>query len=244
MGQQGAADEAAWGTNIRVKQAERRFKNVGTHFAQGRVRLFRAVMECVVSINERVYAIDEEDKDWSISPKEAKEYMNRIRVVIEPKSISDLNADVQAAEGMERLKVPKRVIYEDVLGYQQPVELMLERVLEDAQFDPNSPLFQQTMDLIIKRAALMQEAEDSATQQDIQGAMGNVGPGAQQAVLDLLGQGDMGGAIPLGAPMGGNGFQPETIPPASPATQVQMKTGRQQGRQPRPERLPGPAPRY
>ena len=238
MGAQGANEEASWGTNIRLRQAEKRFKTIAGHLASARVELGQAIMRVIMSIGERVYAIDDEDKEWSITPKEAEAYINRIRVKIEPKTITDFNANVDAAEGLERLGVPKRVYFEDVLGYEQPVELMRERVLEDAQFDPSSPLYQQTLQDILKQADLLEQEEEAATESDITAAIGgeDVGPGAAQALAELVG-GAGNGATPT-IPINMPGFNPTQIPPATPQEQAMATTGRKQGRQPRPRRAP------
>lgn len=240
MGAQGATDEPAWGTNLRIRQAENRFKEIGRHMASGRVIVAQNILRAVMAIGERVYAVDENDQEWSITPEEAKRYINRIRVKIEPKTLVDRNADVQAAQGLDGLKVPKRQIFEDVLGYEQPGELMIERVLEDMQFDPESPLYQDTVEWILRRADLIEEKENAATDDEVLNAVAGVGPGAAGALMETIGMGGGGEpALPVGA-----GFFPTEPAALAPATQIQMRSGRRQGRQPRAKRLPGPADRY
>ena len=233
MGVQGAHDEPAWGTNLRIRQAEKRYKSIANHLASGRVQIGQLVFHGVMAIGERVWAIDEDDNEWSITPDEAERYLNRLRVNIIPRTIIDRNADVQAAQGQIELGIPRRVVFEDTLGYEQPVELMTERILEDLQFDPESPLYARTVEDILRRAQLLDEEEESATEAEVMAAVkGELGPGAAQALLQLLGGGNgAGGDIDLG-------FVPEGVNPLTPAQQAQMKTGRRQGRQPRPRQAP------
>ncbi len=226
MGVQGAHDEPAWGTNLRIRQAEKRYKKIGNHLASARVEVAQNVLRAVMAIGERVYALDEDDVEWSITPSEAERYLSRIRVKIEPRTIIDRNADVQAAQGMIELGFPKRVVIEDVLGYEQPTELMRERILEDIQFDPQSPLYQRTVEDIMRQAQLFKEEEETATDEEIAAAYPEVGPGAAQALAAA--QGITPGSLPLS-------FIPTGVPPQSPPVQAQMKTGRRQGRQPRPQ---------
>ncbi|KKM80168.1 hypothetical protein LCGC14_1342590 [marine sediment metagenome] len=232
MGVQGASDEPAWGTNLRIRQAERRYKKIANHFAASRVEVGRHILLAVIAIGERVWTIDEDDIEWSLTPDEAKKFLNRIRVKIEPKTIIDRNADVQAAQGQVELGLPRRVIFEDTLGYEQPVELMRERILEDLQFDPNSPLYAKTVEDIMREAGLLDEQENAATDEDIQQAIAEIGPGGVQAIMQML---RMGGDGAGGAPVD---FVPGGGRPMRPEEQVQMKTGRRQGRQPRPQKAP------
>ncbi|KKN17128.1 hypothetical protein LCGC14_0968990 [marine sediment metagenome] len=230
MGVQGAHDEPAWGTNLRIRQAERRFKTVANHLAAGRVQIGQGILRIVIAIGERVYAVDEDDIEWSITPDEAKKFMNRIRVKIEPKTIIDRNADVQAAQGQIELGLPRRVVFEDTLGYEQPVELMRERILEDLQFDPGSPLYQRTVEDIMRQVGILDEQAETATDEEIEEAQAEIGPGAARAIMSLVG-GDGSGGVPTD-------FIPGGGRPMSPAAQAQMKTGRRQGRQPRPRKAP------
>jgi hypothetical protein len=232
-GVQGAHDEPAWGTNLRIRQAEKRYKTIATHLASGRVGILQLVFHAVMAIGERVWAIDEDDNEWSITPDEAERYLNRIRVKIEPRTIIDRNADVQAAQGQIELGLPRRLVFEDTLGYEQPVELMEERILEDMQFDPNSPLYARTQEDILRRAQLLDEEEEAATEEEALAAIkGEVGPGAAMALMQMMGGGNgAGGEIPLG-------FTPGPVAALSPQDQAQMKTGRRQGRQPRPRQAP------
>ncbi len=232
MGVQGASDEPAWGTNLRIRQAERRYKKIANRFAAARVEVGRHVLLAVISIDERVWTIDEDDVAWSLTPQEAKKMLNRIRVKIEPKTIIDRNADVQAAQGQVELGLPKRIIFEDTLGYEQPVELMRERILEDLQFDPGSPMYQKTVDDIMREAGLLDEQEQAATPEDIQQAIAEIGPGGIKAILQMIGMGGNGAG---GAPVD---FVPEGGSPMLPQEQAAMKTGRRQGRQPRPQKAP------
>jgi hypothetical protein len=229
MGVQGSHDEPAWGTNLRIRQAEKRYKRIGNHLASARVGTLKNIFRSVIAIGERVYALDDDDVEWSITPEEAKKYINRIRVKIEPKTIIDRNADVQAAQGMYELGFPKRVVIEDVMGYEQPVELMRERILEDIQFDPRSPLYQRMVEDILRQAQLLKEKEETASDEEIAAAYPEVGPGAA-ALLERI-RGGPEGAVPASyVPTGGR--------PMSPPEQAQMKTGRRQGRQPRPRQAP------
>ena len=234
MGVQGGGDEPAWGTNLRIRQAEKRFRTIGNHLAMGRVDLAKLILRGVMAIGERVYAIDDEDVEWSIVPEEAKRFLNRIRVKIEPKTIVDRNADVNAAEGMERLKVPRRVYYEDTLGYDQPTDLMRERILEDLQFDPQSPLYAETVEGILRQAGLLDEQENAASDEDIMSAIsgGEIDPAAAAALLAMAG-GNGAGGIPVEG-----GFIPTEPGAASPPEQIRARTGRRQGSQPRPRRAP------
>ena len=232
MGVQGASDEPAWGTNLRIRQAERRYKKIANRFAASRVEVGRHVLLAVIAIGERVWTIDEDDIEWSLTPDEAKKMLNRIRVRIEPKTIIDRNADVQAAQGQVELGLPRRVIFEDTLGYEQPVELMRERILEDLQFSPDSPLYQKTVEDIMREAGLLDEQEQSATDEDIQQAIAEIGPGGIQAIMEMIGIGGNGAG---GAPVD---FVPGGGRPMLPQEQAQMKTGRRQGRQPRPQKAP------
>lgn len=234
MGVQGGGDEPAWGTNLRIRQAEKRFRTIGNHLAMGRVDLAKLILRGVMAIGERVYAIDDEDLEWSITPDEAKRFLNRIRVKIEPKTIVDRNADVSAAEGMERLKVPRRVYYEDTLGYEQPTDLMRERILEDLQFDPQSPLYAETVEGILRQAGLLDEKENAATDEEMMSAIsgGEIDPAAAAALLASVG-GNGAGGVPVEG-----GFIPTEPQAALPPEQVRMRTGRRQGSQPRPRRAP------
>ncbi|KKM95652.1 hypothetical protein LCGC14_1186080 [marine sediment metagenome] len=232
MGVQGASDEPAWGTNLRIRQAERRYKKIANRFAAARVEVGRHVLLAVISIGERVWTIDEDDIEWSLTPDEAKKMLNRIRVKIEPKTIIDRNADVQAAQGQVELGLPRRVIFEDTLGYEQPVELMRERILEDLQFDPNSPLYLKTVEDIMREAGLLDEQEQAATPEDVQQAIAEIGPGGVQAILKMIGMGGNGtGGVPTDFVPGGGRLM-------LPQEQAKMKTGRRQGRQPRPQKAP------
>lgn len=232
MGVQGATDEPAWGTNLRIRQAERRYKKIANRFAAARVEVGKHILLAVIAIGERVWTIDEDDIEWSLTPDEAKKMLNRIRVRIEPKTIIDRNADVQAAQGQIELGLPRRTVFEDTLGYEQPVELMRERILEDVQFDPNSPMYQKTVEDIMREAGLLDEQEQSATDEEVQQAMAEIGPGGAQAILQMIGMGGNGAG---GAPVD---FVPGGGRPMLPEEQVQMKTGRRQGRQPRPQKAP------
>jgi len=232
MGVQGASDEPAWGTNLRIRQAERRYKKIADRFAASRVEVGRHVLLAVIAIGERVWTLDEDDIEWSLTPDEAKKMLNRIRVKIDPRTIIDRNADVQAAQGQVELGLPRRVIFEDTLGYEQPVELMRERILEDLQFSPDSPLYQKTVEDIMREAGLLDEQEQSATDEDIQQAIAEIGPGGTQAIMEMIGIGGNGAG---GAPVD---FVPGGGRPMLPQEQAQMKTGRRQGRQPRPQKAP------
>jgi hypothetical protein len=224
MGVQGAHDEPAWGTNLRIRQAERRYKKIANHLAASRVRVGKLILMAVIAIGERVWTIDEDDIEWSLTPDEAKKFLNRIRVRIEPKTIIDRNADVQAAQGQVELGLPRRVVFEDTLGYEQPIELLRERILEDIQFDPESPMYQKTVEDIMREAGLLDEEANAATEEEIEQAKAEIGPGGVEAIMKLIGQ--------------NGGFQPSGAPALSPQEQTQMKTGRRQGRQPRPRGAP------
>jgi len=126
-----AGSAPAFQVALRINIAKGRLSTLAQHMAQGLTNVFDLFLRGVQQLGEAVIVDGEK-----ITVSQARKYMNRLVVQIEPKSPVDRSQDMGAAAMALDLGFPWDWVAEEIVGVEDPATLRLQKDIQDIEKSP------------------------------------------------------------------------------------------------------------